>query len=110
MSGETRNDEAAEADRPFVVIRTRGDAWRDSRPLEEQEGWDAHAAFMDSLAEEGFILLVGPLEGTRDALLVVRARTPDEILARLADDPWTRSGLLSTGRIAPWTLRIGALP
>jgi uncharacterized protein YciI len=106
MSG----NEAAGSDHLFVVIRSRGEAWRDSRTLEEQEGWDAHAAFMDSLAEKGFVLLVGPLEDTRDALLVVRAKTRDEILARLADDPWTRSGLLTTGRISSWTLRIGSLP
>ena len=102
--------EAEESDHLFVVIRSRGEAWQDSRALEEQEGWDAHAAFMDTLAEEGFVLLVGPLEGTREALLVVRAKTPDEILARLADDPWTHRGLLTTDRIAPWTLRIGSLP
>ena len=57
----------------FVVLRSRGPAWDDSKPLEGQAEWAAHAAFMDALYEERFAVLVGPLEGTRDALLVVRA-------------------------------------
>jgi uncharacterized protein YciI len=94
----------------FAVIRTRGPAWQEGRPLEDQKAWDAHAAFMDSLAEEGFAVLVGPLEGTRDALLVIRAESAAAIEARLAADPWSELDLLRTGRIAPWTLRLGTLP
>ena len=56
-------------ERAFVVLRSRGPAWDDSKPLEGQAGWTAHAAFMDALFHEGFAALVGPLEGTRDALL-----------------------------------------
>ena len=32
-----------------------------------------------------------------------------EIEQRLANDPWTRSGILSTTRIVPWNLRIGKI-
>ena len=93
----------------FVVIRTRGPAWQDSRPLEGQAGWAAHAAFMDSLASEGFVVLGGPLEGTSDAVLIIRAKSPDEIRSCLAEDPWTAGDLLRITRVAPWTLRLGAL-
>jgi uncharacterized protein YciI len=94
----------------FAVIRTWGPAWQPSLPLEAQEEWDAHAAFMDALEREGFILLGGPLEGTPNVLLVVRAETPEEILSRLKDDPWTIRDLLRLSRIDPWTLRLGSLP
>ena len=93
----------------FAVIRSRGPAWRASRPLEAQEGWDAHAAFMNALQREGFVVLGGPLEETSDVLLVIRAETPDEILERLSADPWTED-LLRVTRVAPWTLRLGVLP
>ena len=79
------------------------------RTLEEQHDWPAHAAFMDALFEEGFALLVGPLEGTTDALLILRAKDADEIRARLAPDPWHVQGLLRITQIAPWTLRLGSL-
>ena len=95
--------------RVFVVIRTRGPAWQDSRPLEGQAEWAPHAAFMNALAKEGFVVLGGPLEGTVDVLLVVRAATPEEVSSRLAKDPWTGNGLLRIARIAPWALRLGSL-
>ena len=95
--------------RPFVVIRTRGPAWQDSRPLESQADWAPHASFMNSLAKEGFVVLGGPLDGTSDVLLVVRATTPDEVRSRLAEDPWAGNGLLRITRVAPWTLRLGTL-
>jgi len=93
----------------FAVIRNRGANWNESASLEGQRDWQAHADFMDGLAAEGFALLVGPLEGTRDALLILRASSADEIHSRLAADPWSHSGLLRTTLVAPWTLRIGSL-
>ena len=45
----------------FVVERRSGPEWDASRPLEEQSGWDAHADFMDGLANSGFVVLGGPL-------------------------------------------------
>ena len=93
----------------FAVIRTRGPAWQVGRPLESQADWAGHASFMNGLAKEGFVVLGGPLEGTADVLLVVRAATPDEARSRLAEDPWTRKDLLRITRVAPWTLRLGSL-
>ena len=94
---------------PFVVLRSRGPAWDDSKPLESQSEWAAHAAFMDALFEAGFVALVGPLEGTRDALLILRASSASDVVARLAADPWTIKGLLVTKQISPWQLRLGRL-
>lgn len=94
----------------FLVTRSRGQGWNDSRSLEEQAEWDAHAAFMDALEAEGFVLLAGPVTGTRDALLVIRAANESEIHQRLSADPWTRNGLLHTTAVRMWTLRIGVLP
>ena len=93
----------------FVVLRSRGPAWDESKPLEAQSEWAAHAAFMDALFEEGFVALVGPLEGTRDALLVLRASSASDVVERLASDPWTTSGLLVTTQISPWQIRLGTL-
>jgi catechol 2,3-dioxygenase-like lactoylglutathione lyase family enzyme len=93
----------------FAVLRSRGSAWDDAQPLEGQREWDAHAAFMDALFEQGFAALVGPLVGTRDALLIVRAPNVEEVHRRLAADPWTTNGLLVTTQVGPWQLRLGTL-
>jgi uncharacterized protein YciI len=95
--------------RLFAVTNTHGARWAAARPLEEQEGWPAHAAFMDALVAEGLVVLGGPLEGTPDVLLIMRARDAEEIQACLAGDPCYRSDLLRLSRVVPWTLRLGSL-
>jgi len=95
--------------RLFAITRSRDIAWQPSLALEQQNEWDAHADFMDALVIEGFVLLGGPLEGTSDVLLIIRATDADEIEHRLAADPWSANGLLRISRIAPWTLRLGSL-
>ncbi len=96
--------------RLFAVIRSRGPAWDDALPLDDQVDWAAHAAFMNGLLAERFVALGGPLEGTSEVLLIVRAADPAEIAARLAADPWAQSGLLVVKQICPWWLRLGSLP
>lgn len=93
----------------FAVVRARGPAWDDSRRLEDQANWQAHAEFMDGLAAEGFVLLGGPLEGTREVLLIVRSRDEQEIRSRLAEDVWSRSDQLRIATVSPWNLRLGRL-
>jgi uncharacterized protein YciI len=93
----------------FAVTRTRGPNWDHARRMEEQTDWQAHAMFMDGLHDEGFMLLVGPLEDTPDVLLIVRADSVEEVGARLAADPWIANGLLRQKQIARWTLRLGTL-
>jgi len=95
--------------RLFAVLNSRGPNWNDDKPMEEQVDWRAHADFMNGLLAEGFVLLGGPLVGTRDVLLIVQAGDEAEIEARLAEDVWVVKGLLSRHRINPWWLRLGTL-
>jgi uncharacterized protein YciI len=95
--------------RPFVVLRTRGSGWDESRPMEEQADWPAHAAFMDALVADGFVVLGGPLEGTRDALLVIQAENSSEIMQRLSADPWRLNDVLVAKDCWPWRIRLGSL-
>jgi O-methyltransferase len=72
--------------------------------MREQDGWDEHAAFMDGLVDDGFILLGGPLEGDRDTLHAVRATSEEAVRERLAADPWAASGHLKVARVERWTI------
>ena len=96
--------------RLFLVTRCRGSRWDDSRPMEEQEEWRAHAEFMNALARDGFVVLGGPVDGTREVLLVVRASDEAQIQARLSGDPWRHNQLLCVSEIRAWTLRLGSIP
>ena len=72
--------------------------------MREQAGWGAHARFMDSLVETGFLVAGGPLEGDRDTLHLIRAESEGEIRARLALDPWAADGMLTPVAIERWTI------
>jgi len=90
----------------FVVIRTHGPAWDRAKSLDEQANWRGHAEFMDALEAESVVVLAGPLEGTDDAMMVMRASDEEEIRNRLSADPWGED-MLQTAQISQWTLRIG---
>jgi uncharacterized protein YciI len=89
----------------FVVMRAQGPSWDRSRLRREQVGWDEHAAFMDSLVDDGFIVLGGPVgEGDgHSTLLVVEAESEAEVRSRLGDDPWGED-MLATETVEPWSI------
>jgi uncharacterized protein YciI len=64
--------------------------------MREQQDWAGHATFMNALAEDGFVVLGGPIgDGTRrGARLIVRTHTEQDVRDRMADDPWMQLGLL----------------
>jgi hypothetical protein len=88
----------------FVVEHRKGPGYDAGRDRREQEGWDEHAAFMDALVDDGFVVLGGPLGDGETTLLVVEALDEAEIRSRLAEDPWEPMRILSLERITPWTI------
>ena len=95
----------------YVVIREAGPGWIDGGIAAQPDTGD-HAAFMNALADEGFVLFAGPLAGTETGrlrvLLIVDAGGEDEIRCRLADDPWVRTERLRISTVEPWHLIVGA--
>jgi uncharacterized protein len=89
----------------FAVIGERGPAWNSSVSMKEQKRWKDHAAFMDALAEEGFVALGGPLgEGERRFLLIFHPDRKKTIETRLDADPWTPMRMLQVTRIEHWEI------
>jgi hypothetical protein len=72
--------------------------------MRSQARWTEHAAFMNALATEGFVVLGGPLGSGEEVLLVIDAVSEDVVRRRLAADPWSESGLLEIDRVEPWTI------
>ena len=89
----------------LVTLRRSGPAYDHSKPLEAQAGWEAHAAFMDGLVDDGFIVLGGPLGDEVRTAHAVEAESEEAIRARLARDPWAGTHLLVEA-IEPWTIRL----
>jgi hypothetical protein len=94
--------------RYLAVTLERGPAWDDARPMREQAAWDEHAELMDRWADEGFIVLGGPLGGEETALLILAADTAEEVHARFTGDPWIELGIRRVGEIVPWQILLRA--
>jgi uncharacterized protein YciI len=88
-----------------VVVRRSGPQWDPAKPLEQQSGWDAHAAFMDDVLDRGFIVLGGPLSDEVRVVHAIEAESEDAVRATLATDPWSGSHLVIDS-IEPWTIRL----
>ena len=91
----------------LLTLHRSGPQWQPGRPLEEQSGWPEHAAFMDGLVEDGFIVLGGPLADEFRVAHAVEAESEGAIRARLAEDPWSETHL-QVASIEPWTIRLDA--
>ena len=89
----------------LVMVRRDGPEWDPERPLEEQSGWDAHAAFMDALVDSGFLVLGGPLADEVRVAHAVEAESEAAVRATLARDPWSGSHL-RVEAVDPWTIRL----
>ncbi len=77
----------------LVTVRRAGPKWDPSRPLEQQVDWPLHAAFMDGLVEDGFIVLGGPLADEHRVVHAVEAESEDAARATFARDPWSETHL-----------------
>jgi uncharacterized protein YciI len=95
----------------FAVIREAGPAWTDGKGITQQPALSDHAAFMNALAHDGFVVFGGPLAGTEHerlrVLLIVQADNEAEIHGRLADDPWTATQQLQVTSVESWNIFVG---
>ena len=95
----------------YSVIREAGPGFLDGGIAAQPDVAD-HAAFMNGLAEQGLVLVAGPLAGTETgrlrALLIMSADGEDAIRHRLNDDPWVRADRLVITSIEPWNVIVGA--
>jgi uncharacterized protein YciI len=95
----------------FAVIREAGPAWA-AGGIFEQPAVNDHAAFMNALVAEAFVLFGGPLSGSEQGrvrvLLVVDSDSKAEIHRRLADDPWALTDQIRIVSIEPWKILVGS--
>lgn len=86
----------------YLVGYGPGPRWENAKARREQTGWGAHATFMDALADQGVVLLGGPLDERR-ALLAMQHEDENGLREQLAADPWY-DGVLTIEYIEPWAL------
>lgn len=93
----------------YLVESTAGDRRDLAKDVRQQAHWDDHAAFIDALVDEEFIVLGGPFPDEGGAMLVVRAESEAEARSRLETDPWYVHGILKLVSIHRWEIFIDRL-
>jgi uncharacterized protein YciI len=94
----------------FAVTLVHGPGWDASRPIRQQDNWDEHAAFMDGLVDDGFLIVGGPLSDGSRTLHLIDADDELAVTSRFATDPWAAAGLLQIGSVEPWALWLDGRP
>jgi uncharacterized protein len=83
----------------FVVISSAGPNRDLSKGTRGQLYWDEHAAFIDQLVDDGYILMGGPLVDEGGSLLIFNAENENEVREKLKNDPWLQRGILKQDSI-----------
>ena len=90
----------------FIAISSAGPNHDQSKGTREQPFWDEHAAFIDQLVADGFVLMGGPLVDEGGALLIVNAEDEEQVREKLKNDPWFEHGILKLESIKRWQIFI----
>jgi uncharacterized protein YciI len=92
----------------FVAISSAGPKRDPSKGTREQPLWDEHAAFIDQLVADGFILMGGPFADEGGSMLIVNADDGSEVQEKLKSDPWIEHGVLKLESVKRWQIFIDA--
>jgi uncharacterized protein YciI len=90
----------------FIAISSAGPNRDQSKSTRKQSFCDEHAAFIDQLIDEGFILMGGPLVDEGGSLLIVNAKDENEVRQKLRNDPWAKHGILKLESVKRWQIFI----
>ena len=88
----------------FLAFSSAGPNRDFSKDTRQQPFWDAHAAFIDQLVGDGFILMGGPLVDEGGSLLIINADDENEVEETLKNDPWMQHGILKLESIKRWQI------
>lgn len=94
----------AERDVRYVVIHTRGSAWRPDLPFAEQAGIQDHIEHYRGMLENGILALGGPfLDNTGGMMIATRSVSSKELVQYAGQDPAVQSGVLRF-EVRPWLI------
>jgi uncharacterized protein YciI len=99
-SGETGGSEALGAETYVLCYLKNGPKTGQGTREERQEIFRGHMSNMQTLAEQGKLVIAGPFDAPRDktwrGIFVLTAKTADEATAITATDPGVKAGEFST--------------
>ncbi len=88
----------------YALLMRPGALWDGTKSAREQVFWDEHARFVDSLFEDGVIVLAGPFADRTGSLVIVKAQDAAQAREMFQKDPWTLHDVLVVGEVKEWTI------
>jgi len=77
--------------------------------VDEQPGWDEHAAFIDDLVERGIFVMGGPLADQAGSLSLLENVTEQEARELVAEDPFVANGVFELEEVRAWNVFVDEL-
>jgi uncharacterized protein YciI len=92
-----------------VLVRWKaGPTWT-SGAVDEQPGWDEHAAYIDELIERGIFVMGGPFADQSGSLSLLENVTEHEALELIAEDPFVANGVFELEEVRAWNIFVDEL-
>jgi uncharacterized protein YciI len=92
----------------YAAFLRPGTLWNPDKSAREQPFWDEHARFMDSLFEQGTIVLGGLFADGTGSLVVVAADNAVQVYEIYRSDPWTKRDVLVVADVKEWIIFLDA--
>lgn len=98
-SGAKPGEPDAHAARTYVnYVKYRSD------PALVESVWPAHQSYARTIKANGELIIAGPFADGSGALIVYRARSKDEAMALVLQDPYRAEGVVETSALSEWRL------
>lgn len=92
-----------------VLVRWKaGPTWT-TGSVDEQPGWDEHAAYIDDLIERGIFVMGGPLSDQSGSLSLLENVTEQEARELIAQDPFVANGVFELEEVCSWNIFVDEL-
>ena len=92
-----------------VLVRWRaGPTWT-SGAVDDQPGWDEHAAFIDDLIERGLFVMGGPLADQRGSQSLLENVTEQQARDLVLQDPFVANGVFELQEVRAWNVFVDEL-
>jgi uncharacterized protein YciI len=92
-----------------VIVRWRaGPKWTEGA-VDEQPGWDEHAAFIDDLIERGIFVMGGPFADNSGSFSILENVSEDEARELVLRDPYVANGVFELDDVRAWNVFVDQL-
>jgi len=92
-----------------VLVRWKaGPTWTGGA-VDEQPGWDEHAAFIDDLIERGIFVMGGPLADQTGSQSLLENVTEQEARDLALQDPFVANGVFELEEVRAWNVFVDEL-